>query len=161
MKSIAKQDALALAFFLALTFGAAFLGSLFTSTSVDSWYRELAKPTWSPPGWIFGPVWTLLYLAMAIAAWLVWRRRTVSNAALALALFFVQLILNTAWSAIFFGLQNPGLAFVNIVLLCSAIVGTMIAFWRIAALAGWLFLPYIIWVGFATALNFAIWQMNI
>lgn len=87
MKSIAKQDALALAFFLALTFGAAFLGSLFTSTSVDSWYRELAKPTWSPPGWIFGPVWTLLYLAMAIAAWLVWRRRTVSNAALALALF--------------------------------------------------------------------------
>lgn len=160
MKLMPKRDWLALAFFLALTFGAAFLGSFFTSTSVDSWYRELAKPTWTPPGWIFGPVWTLLYLAMAIAAWLVWRRAA-SNASMALVLFGIQLVLNTAWSALFFGLQNPGLAFVNIVLLWSAIVGTMIAFWRIAAVAGWLFLPYIIWVSFATALNFAIWQMNV
>ena len=161
MKVILKQNRLALAFFIALTFGAAFIGSIFTSSSVDSWYRELIKPAWTPPGWIFGPVWTLLYLAMAIAAWLVWRQRAFSNVTAVLLLFAVQLVLNAAWSAVFFGLQNPGLAFLNIVLLWGAIVATMIAFWRIIALAGWLFVPYILWVTFAAALNLAILQMNI
>jgi tryptophan-rich sensory protein len=155
-----KQDWPALVLFLGLSFGAAFIGSLFTSTSVDGWYRTLPKPAWTPPGWTFGPVWTLLYLAMALAAWLVWRQRASSNVSVALSLFIAQLVLNAAWSAVFFGLQNPGLAFANIVLLWSAIAATMIAFWRITATAGWLFVPYILWVTFATALNFAIWRLN-
>lgn len=155
-----NSDWLALAFFLILSFGAAFIGGLFTSASVDGWYRTLPKPAWTPPSWLFGPVWTLLYLAMAIAAWLVWRQRSSSNVTAALALFFVQLVLNAAWSAVFFGLQNIGLALVNIVLLWCAIAATVIAFWRINATSGWLFVPYIFWVTFATALNFAIWRLN-
>jgi tryptophan-rich sensory protein len=106
-------------------------------------------------------LWTLLYLAMAIAAWLVWRRRAISNVQVALSLFVVQLVLNTAWSALFFGLQNPQLSFMDIVLLWSAILATMIAFWRITTISGWLFVPYILWVSFAATLNFAIWRMNI
>lgn len=155
-----KQDWLPLALFIALCFGAAFIGGLFTSASVDGWYRTLPKPAWTPPGWIFGPVWTLLYLAMAIAAWLVWRQRAFSNVSVALSLFVAQLVLNVAWSAVFFGLQSPGLAFVNIVLLWGTIVSTMITFWRITATSGWLFVPYILWVTFAAALNFSIWRMN-
>lgn len=155
-----KQDWPALALFIALSFGAAFIGGLFTSASVDGWYRTLPKPAWTPPGWLFGPVWTLLYLAMAIAAWLVWRQHSFAKVTAALSLFIVQLVLNAAWSAVFFGLQNIGLALVNIVLLWSAIAATMIAFWRINATAGWMFVPYILWVTFATALNFAIWRLN-
>ncbi len=159
MKTI-KQDWPALVLVLGLSFGAAFIGGLFTGTSVDGWYQTLPKPGWTPPSWIFGPVWTLLYLAMAIAAWLVWRQRAFSNVSAALSLFVAQLVLNVAWSAVFFGLQNPQLAFVNIVLLWGAILATMIAFWRITTVSGWLFVPYILWVTFAAALNFAIWRMN-
>jgi tryptophan-rich sensory protein len=159
MKTI-KQDWLALALFIALCFSAAFIGSLFTSASVDGWYRTLLKPAWTPPNWIFGPMWTLLYLAMAIAAWLVWQHRAFFKVSAALSLFAVQLVLNAAWSAVFFGLQNPGLAFVNIVLLWGVILVTMINFWRITTASGWLFVPYILWVSFAAALNFAIWRMN-
>lgn len=160
MMKITSRDWIALVIFMALSFGAAFIGGLFTSASVDGWYRTLLKPAWSPPSWIFGPVWTLLYLAMAIAAWLVWRRRLFSNVSTALSLFAVQLVLNAAWSAFFFGLQSPLLAFVNIVLLWGAILATMIAFARVAKISGWLFAPYILWVTFAAALNFAIWRMN-
>jgi tryptophan-rich sensory protein len=161
MMKITSRDWIALLIFMAVSFGAAFIGSLFTSVSVDGWYRMLPKPAWTPPSWIFGPVWTLLYLAMAIAAWLVWRRRLFSNVSTALSLFAVQLILNAAWSALFFGLQSPVLAFVNIVLLWGAILATMIAFARVTKISGWLFAPYILWVTFAAALNFAIWRMNV
>jgi tryptophan-rich sensory protein len=151
---------MALAIFLALSFATAFIGSLFTSASVDGWYRTINKPSWTPPSWIFGPVWTLLYFTMAIAAWLVWRRRGNANVTVALALFAIQLVLNAAWSGFFFGWQNPEFAFVDIVLLWSAILATMIAFGRITAVSGWLFAPYMIWVTFAAALNLAIWRMN-
>ncbi len=156
----ASRDWIALVIFIVLSFGAAFIGSIFTSASVDGWYRTLPKPAWTPPGWVFGPVWSLLYLAMAIAAWLVWRKRALFQVTVALSLFAVQLVLNTAWSGFFFGLQSPSLAFFNIVLLWVAILATMIAFWRITATSGWLFTPYLAWVTFAAALNFAIWRMS-
>jgi tryptophan-rich sensory protein len=157
---LASRDWAALAIFLALSFAAAFIGGLFTSASVNGWYQTINKPTWTPPSWIFGPVWTLLYLSMALAAWLIWRRRDDANVTAALTLFVIQLALNAAWSAFFFGWQNPKLAFGDIVLLWSAILAAMIAFWRITAISGWLFAPYVLWVTFAAALNLAIWQMN-
>jgi tryptophan-rich sensory protein len=158
---LTSRDWFALAIFLGLTFAAAFIGGLFTSATVDGWYQTIHKPTWTPPSWVFGPVWTLLYLSMAVAAWLVWRRRGQANVSLALTLFFVQLALNTAWSAFFFGFQNPQAAFVDIVLLWCAILVTMIIFWRLNPISGWLFAPYILWVTFAAALNLAIWRMNV
>ncbi|PKK83250.1 MAG: hypothetical protein CVT49_09600 [candidate division Zixibacteria bacterium HGW-Zixibacteria-1] len=124
------------------------------------WYQALAKPTWTPPGWIFGPVWTLLYISMGVAAWLIWRQAGFSAAALPLAVFLIQLLLNGLWSWFFFGMQNPGLAFVDIVALWIAILATVILFWMRQPTAGWLLLPYLAWVRFASALNFAIWRMN-
>ncbi|MDZ7361490.1 MAG: tryptophan-rich sensory protein [candidate division KSB1 bacterium] len=158
---LTSRDWLALTILLALTFTAAFIGGLFTSVSVDGWYQIIDKPAWTPPRWVFGPVWTLLYLGMAVAAWLVWRQRGQTNVTPALTLFFVQLVLNTAWSVFFFGFQNPAAAFVDIVLLWSAILATMIIFWRLNPVSGWLFTPYILWVTFAATLNFAIWRMNV
>jgi tryptophan-rich sensory protein len=120
----------------------------------------LKKPTWNPPGWIFGPVWTALYLSMAVAAWLVWRRRPGVNITPAMLLFALQLILNLFWSVLFFGMRNPMLAFFEIILLWVAILLTTIACWRIRPKAGMLLLPYLAWVGFAALLNFSIWRMN-
>jgi tryptophan-rich sensory protein len=151
---------LALAIFIAMSFAAAFIGGLFTSSSVGTWYTTLNKPSWTPPSWLFGPVWTALYFSMAVAAWLVWRTHEVKAAKVALALFLIQLVLNAAWSGFFFGMRNPGLAFAEIILLWGAILATMLAFWRMKPLAGWLFAPYLLWVTFAAALNFAIWRLN-
>lgn len=151
---------LVLSAFLVLCFAAAALGSQFTSQSINSWYNALEKPAWTPPNWIFAPVWTLLYLAMALAAWLVWRERGFRGAAGALGLFVLQLALNVAWSGLFFGLRNPLAGFVDIVLLWLAILGTLIAFWRINTAAGLLFVPYWLWVTYAGALNFVLWRMN-
>ncbi len=150
---------LGLAGFILLCFAAAGAGSLFTARSVDGWYAELVKPPWNPPNWVFGPVWSLLYLAMAVAAWIVWRRDG-AGAPVALGLFALQLVLNVAWSGLFFGLQAPGPAFVGIVLLWGAILAAAVAFWRIAPLAGALMTPYLVWVTFAAFLNFAIWRLN-
>jgi translocator protein len=138
--------------------GAAGIGSLLTTPSLRPWYESLSKPRWNPPNWLFGPVWTILYLAMAIAAWLVWRKAGVTAAPM--QLFLTQLVLNLAWSALFFRLRSPGLAFTEIVVLWFAILATMIEFWRAVPAAGWLLLPYLIWVGYATALNFSIWRLN-
>jgi tryptophan-rich sensory protein len=124
---------------------------------VRDWYPTIAKPAWTPPSWLFGPVWTILYAMMGVAAWLVWRRVGWSGA---LVWFAIQLALNATWSPVFFGLHRLGLALVNIGLLWLAILGTTIAFWRVAPVAGGLFVPYLAWVSFATALNFAIWQLN-
>jgi tryptophan-rich sensory protein len=151
---------LALAIFIAMSFAAAFIGGLFTSSSVGTWYTTLNKPSWTPPSWLFGPVWTALYFSMAVAAWLVWRTHEVKAAKVALALFVIQLVLNAAWSGFFFGMRNPGLAFAEIILLWGAILATMLAFWRMKPLAGLLFAPYLLWVTFAAALNFAIWRLN-
>ncbi len=152
-------QALALGLFYLLCFLAAGLGSLFTMVSLGGWYAGLAKPSWNPPSWIFGPVWTVLYAMMAVAGWLVWRRGG-SQSRIALWWFAVQLALNVGWSAVFFGLQLPGLAFFEILLLWIAIAATLLTSWRVSRTAGILLVPYLLWVSFAAVLNFAIWRLN-
>lgn len=146
--------------FLAACFAAATIGGQFTSSSVTTWYPTLHKPSWNPPAWVFGPVWTTLYAMMAVAAWLVWKRRGFAGGKLPLTLFAVQLILNAAWSYCFFDLRSPLAGFIEIVFLWIAIVATMVSFWSVAPTAGWLLFPYLIWVSFAVALNFTLWRMN-
>lgn len=138
--------------------GAAGIGSLLTMPALSPWYASLTKPSWTPPNSLFGSVWTILFIAMAIAAWLVWRK--VGLTAAPMQLFLLQLLLNVAWSALFFRLKSPGLAFAEIVMLWFAILATSIEFWRAVPAAGWLLLPYLIWVSYATALNFSIWRLN-
>lgn len=138
------------------------LGSVFTASSVSTWYTTLIRPAFAPPNWIFGPVWTTLFALMGFAAFLVWRaglhRRDVR---IALAIGVAQLVLNFLWSVIFFGLRNPGAAFVEIIILWLAILATMIAFARVSRAAAWLLVPYIVWVSFAAYLNYSIWIANI
>ena len=151
---------LGLAAFVVLTFAAAALGALFTSLSVGTWYTTLRRPSWTPPDWVFGPVWSVLYLSMAVAAWLVWRQHGLASAAWPLGLFAVQIALNVVWSALFFALRNPGAALFEIIFLWCAILATALSFWRISVPAGWLLVPYLAWVTYAAALNFAFWRMN-
>jgi tryptophan-rich sensory protein len=143
---------------LALCFGVAGIAGRVTAGSVASWYPTLAKPWFTPPGWLFGPVWGVLYAMMALAAWLVWRQVGWRNPAL--GLFFVQLALNLAWSLLFFGLQLIGAALAEILLLLALIAATTSAFWRIDRRAGLLLVPYLVWVGYACLLNGAIWLLN-
>src|SRR5215204_7193738 len=150
----------ALLTFMAACFGAALAGSAFTTPSVPEWYDSLIKPSFTPPNWLFGPIWSVLYLAMAVAGWLVWRRQRESFTTLPLALFGGQLVLNVLWSILFFGLQAPGIALVEILILWAAIFATLLSFWKISKIAGWLFLPYLAWVSFAAVLNFEIWRLN-
>jgi benzodiazapine receptor len=141
--------------FLVITFAVAAIGAQFMP---GPWYAALAKPAWTPPGWLFGPVWTVLYVMIAISAWLVWQRqRRVSPA---LALWGAQLVLNGIWSWLFFGLERPGLAAIDIVVLLAMIIATALAFARVSRPAALLLVPYAIWVSFATALNLAIWRLN-
>ena len=149
-----------LALSIAVCFAAAAAGAIVTGSSVNDWYPALRKPSWNPPAWIFGPVWTILYLMMAIAAWLIWRRRGFRGGAAALKLFALQLLLNAAWSPLFFGLHSPSAAFLDIVLLWAAILATLVSLWRIAPIAGVMLVPYWLWVSFAAALNFVIWRLN-
>lgn len=141
--------------------GAGLIGTIFTTPAIPGWFKTLNRPDFAPPNWLFAPVWTTLFLLMGIAAWLVWRRGlNEPGVKKALGIFVLQLVLNVGWSAIFFGLKNPGLAFVEIILLWLAILWTVIVFARISKPAGWLLLPYIAWVTFASVLNFAIWRLN-
>jgi translocator protein len=142
---------------LVLTFGAAALGARFLP---DEWYRQLNKPTWNPPNTIFAPVWTVLYLLMSASAWLVWRRYGISGAFLPLTLFVVQLLLNAAWTWLFFGLHRTRDALIDIGVLWVVILTTLISFWRLELVAGILLIPYLAWVSFATVLNWTIWRMN-
>ena len=151
------KSALGLAAALIITFGAAFVNSSFP---VDDWYDSLSKPVWNPPNWLFGPVWGVLYLLMAIAAWLVWRRNGLAGAAVPLGLFVLQLALNAAWSWLFFGRHALGLAFIEIIVLWVAILATIIAFWRLNPTGGILLVPYLLWVTFASVLNVTLWRMN-
>jgi benzodiazapine receptor len=151
---------LALALFVAASFAAALIGWVFTTPAIPGWYESLRKPAWTPPNRVFGPVWTLLYIAMGTAAWLVWRGRGFAGARLALSLFFAQLVLNALWSILFFGRKSPGAALIEIAFLWAAVFATMVAFWRVSRAAGWLFAPYLWWVTFALFLNYAIWRMN-
>ncbi len=149
-----------LLFFLAMCFGTAGIGAALTAVSVRDWYPTLSRPAWTPPDWVFGPVWTMLYFLMALAAWLVWRRTSGSAGRTALGLFALQLVLNAAWSPLFFTLRSPGIALLDIVLLWAAIAATLWSFRRISALAASCFVPYLMWVSYATLLNWAIWRMN-
>lgn len=142
---------------LALCFSAS-ASAAFIST--DGWYDTLAKPAWNPPDWIFGPVWTVLYAMMAVAAWMVWRRGGWRGQTYPLLLFVVQWALNALWTPLFFGLQEPGLAFGAIVLLWGALMATLHAFRRVRPAAALLLLPYAAWLTFAVFLNYAIWRMN-
>lgn len=144
---------------LAVSFIAAAVGSA-ASIQAGPFYAQLVRPEWAPPPEVFGPVWTVLYALMGIAAWLVWRVGGFRAARTALALFFVQLAVNALWSWLFFGWQMGGAAFANIVLLWVLIVATLVAFWRVKPLAGVLLIPYLLWVGFASALNYSVWQLN-
>lgn len=147
-----------LAGFIVLCLAVGGIGGFATAQSVESWYLTLNRPGWNPPNWLFGPVWTVLYVTMAVAAWLVWR--TGRDVKPALILFFVQLALNFAWPFLFFGARSPLLGLIGIVVLLITILATNRAFFQRSVAAGLLMLPYLAWVGFATALNFAIWQLN-
>jgi len=155
-----KRQWIGLIVFVVLCFTAAWLGSSVTTPKIGSWYASLTKPSFNPPNWIFGPVWSALYLSMAVAAWLVWRQKGWNDAKGPLSLFGIQLGLNIGWSWIFFGMENPAFAFVEILLLWAVITATMLAFWRRSLFAGMLFVPYIAWVTFAAVLNCAIWHLN-
>ncbi|OGG92460.1 TspO protein [Candidatus Kuenenbacteria bacterium RIFCSPLOWO2_12_FULL_42_13] len=140
---------------------AGIIGSVFTISAIPNWYAGLVKPALNPPAWVFGPAWTTLYTLMGIAAFLVWRmgweRKEVK---MALEVFGIQLFLNAIWSIIFFGLQNPGWALVDIILLWLAIVWTMVVFYKISRPAAYLLVPYLLWVSFASYLNYSIWMLN-
>lgn len=154
------NQALGFAAWLALCLATSALGALAT-VDARSFYAELVRPSWAPPGWVFGPVWTALFLAMAVSAWLVWRDPQASKArSFALGLFVVQLGANALWSWLFFAWQLGGLAFAEVLLLWSLIAATILAFWRIRPLASLLLVPYLLWVAFASALNFRLWQLN-
>ena len=140
-----------------LCFVAASLGALFVP---GDWYASLRKPSWNPPGWVFGPVWTALYAMMAAAAWLVWQRGGFAAQRRPLGLFLVQLTLNAAWTPLFFGQHWPGVAFAEILLLWLAIAVTLAAFRRVSHVAAWLLVPYLVWVSFAAVLNFTLWRLN-
>lgn len=156
--SLARQ-ALGLAAWLVLTFSAAAIGA-FASAQAGAFYMQLLRPAWAPPAWLFGPVWTGLYLLMAVAAWLVWRAHGWRRAGAALGLFVVQLVANALWTWLFFVWQQGAWALVEIMLLWVLIVGTMVAFRRLHALAAVLLLPYLVWVSFASALTWAMWTLN-
>jgi benzodiazapine receptor len=153
------KQVLALIGWLALVFAVAAIGGV-ASARAGSFYAELQRPTWAPPGWLFGPVWSTLYALMGIAAWLVWRERGFARARHALALFLVQLAFNGLWTWLFFVWRQGALAFAEVLLLWLLIVLTIGAFWRIKPLAGVLLLPYLAWVTFAAALTFAVWRLN-
>jgi benzodiazapine receptor len=140
---------------------AGLIGSIFTAPAIPTWYASLQKPAFAPPNWVFAPVWTTLFLLMGIAAYLVWKRGLAKKEVrIALGLFLFQLVLNIFWSFLFFGLQNPLAAFVEIIVLWLAILLTLVSFYRISKPAGLLLLPYLIWVSFAAFLNFQIFTLN-
>jgi tryptophan-rich sensory protein len=153
-------DLIALVFFVALCLGIGALGAAVVATSVDTWYAELAKPSFTPPDHVFGPIWTVLYVLMAIAAWRVWRVADRDTRRGPLTLFALQLALTLGWTVVFFGLEKIGAALATIVVLDVGVVVTTLAFRSIDRWAGLLMVPYLAWVAFATVLNIAIWRLN-
>lgn len=151
------RDLLGLAAWLGVVFLAGALGA-FASLDAATFYAQLARPTWAPPAWLFGPVWTALYLAMGVAAWLVWRNGAAARGAL--AWFLAQLAANALWSWLFFAWHRGALALFDVLLLVALIAVTLRAFWRHSRLAGALLLPYLAWVSFASALTWAVWRAN-
>lgn len=160
------KSLLALIAFIAIAFAVAGLGSLATIQNVNGWYADAAKAPWSPPNWLFGPVWTFLYAAIAVAGWLVWRQRATMDVRRPLTLYVIQLVLNAIWTPVFFGLYPfigaPALwiALVIIVALDVLVLLTLIAFWKVSKVAAWLLAPYWAWLLFATTLNAAVAVLN-
>lgn len=140
--------------FFVIVFAVAAFGALFTP---GEWYQTLSKPAWNPPNWIFGPVWTVLYVMIAVSGWLVWQQ---DGNALAVRLYALQLVLNAAWSWLFFGMHAIGLALIDVILLLLVIVAAIVVFWPLSRIAAGLLVPYAAWVAFATLLNAAIWRLN-
>ncbi len=145
---------------IALPVAVGAISGFFTTTGVGSWYQTINKPTWNPPGWIFGPVWTTLYILMGIAFYLVWRSPESKAKRTAMVLFSIQLILNFFWSFIFFDQQQIGMALAEIMALWVFILLSIFAFAKVNKTAAWLLVPYISWVSFATMLTYAIWRLN-
>jgi tryptophan-rich sensory protein len=154
-----SRDVLGLAGWLLATFAAAAVGGAAVANA-GAFYEGLMRPDWAPPSWLFGPVWTVLYILMAVAAWLVWRVNGFRAAVVPLTIFIAQLVVNASWSWLFFAAGYGGLAFADILLLWGLIVSTIVAFRGVSALAGWLLVPYLLWVTFAAVLNYTLWQTN-
>lgn len=152
------ENYLALAVSIIICNLAGALGALFTFAAIPTWYVSLVKPTFAPPNWIFGPVWTTLYVLMGISAYLVWKQG--KKAEFPLKIFGLQLVLNALWSILFFGLRSPALGFLGIVALWLSIVYSIKLFWNLDRRAAYLLIPYILWVTFASILNAAIWMLN-
>lgn len=147
--------------FIVLAESAGIIGSIFTAPAITGWYAGIVKPAFNPPSWVFGPVWTMLFALMGISAYLVWQRGIARrDVKVALGIFGFQLVLNTLWSIVFFGLQSVGGALIEIVFLWTAILATIVTFSRISKWAGWLLVPYILWVSFAAYLNYIIYTLN-
>ena len=151
------KNAVGLAVWILVALAAGWVGSMFNP---GDWYSSLVKPSWNPPGSVFAPVWTVLYILMGTAAWLVWKKAGFASAKVPFVLFFIQLVLNGLWSYLFFGAQQPMIAFFEIIVLWTMILFTLIGFWRISPRAGVLLIPYLCWVGFASALNYQLWRLN-
>ena len=154
------RDVVGLIVFVGLCLAVSLAGGVATASSVSSWYPTLQKPPFNPPDWIFAPVWSVLYLCIAVAGWRVWRTAPLFAVGRALTTYGAQLGLNLAWSVLFFGLQRPDLALINIVVLFVVIVANAILFWRHDRWAGALLVPYAMWVAFAAVLNASIWMLN-
>lgn len=154
------RNVLGLTAFLMACAGVSIIGAAITSTSVGNWYQALEKPSFNPPDWLFPPVWTSLYVLIAVAGWRVWRYAGSTRVRPALTIYVAQLALNIAWSFLFFGLQQVGLALAEIIVLLVAIVANLILFWRLDRWAGTLLIPYLLWVAFAAVLTASIWRLN-
>lgn len=153
-----KSSIYGLAFWVGLCLGAAFIGSLITAPAIPGWYQTLQKPDWTPPDWVFGPVWTALYTMMAIAAWRVWMKSPISR--VPIMAFLAQLFLNVGWTVIFFGFKSPGIAFSEIIVLWAAILVTILQFRKVDRPACLLLVPYLTWVSYAAVLNYSIARLN-
>jgi translocator protein len=154
-------EILKLAISIIICLAAGFIGSIFTNRSIPTWYAALKKPSFNPPDWLFGPAWTILFILMGIALFLVWRKGlNLQPVKIALIIFIVQLILNILWSFLFFAQRAPLAGFIEIILLWIMILITILVFYPISKPAGLLLLPYILWVSFASILNFSLWRLN-
>jgi benzodiazapine receptor len=161
MQEMKSRDIIKLIVSIVACQGAGLIGSLFTTTAIPTWYTGLQKPFFTPPNWVFAPAWTTLYMLMAVAAFLIWRKGLDQKGVrLALIIFLIQLVLNTLWSIVFFGLESPFYGIMVIIALWIAILLTMIKFFKLSTMAGVLMTPYIGWVSFAAVLNVAISMLN-
>ncbi len=154
-----KAQLVGLIGWLAASFAAGSVGAI-ASVRASDFYGQLSRPAWAPPAWLFGPVWSLLYVLMAVAAWLVWRKHGFRGASVALSLFVIQLVANAVWTWLFFGLRLGALSLAEICVLWLLIAANIFTFWRLQRGAALLLLPYLAWVSFALALTFALWRMN-